>query len=138
MRREEAERHIQQLAEREAERREEERRLRQAEADRLEEIRQKREKDRWDKERTYRKAEERCKEKLTRLGSFKEGGDLTLFLQKFEYVMSDCNVDEELWVDFLYPTLPERLYGRIKLLMEDKGEYSVVKTTLLWNANFNC
>ncbi len=71
--------------ERQEERREGERRRQQTEEERRAE------------DRLYRKAQEEIKDKLAGFSGFREGGDLTLYLEKFEHVMKDCEIAKASW-----------------------------------------
>ncbi len=82
-------------------------------------------------DRIYRRLQDQRKDKLQALGSFKMGKDLTLYLSKFEKIMSDCGESKALWVDELYPRLPEILCGRIDRLSSVGKSYDNVKSVIL-------
>ncbi len=46
--------------------------------------------------------QEEIKDKLAGFAGFKKGGDLTLFLEKFEHVMWDCDFEKVRWASKLY------------------------------------
>ncbi len=82
-------------------------------------------------ERLYRQRREEIKDKLAGFVGFRDGGDLSLYLDKFEHVMRDCEVPKEGLSSKLYSKLPERLCARVRSLVETGEDYSEVKCALL-------
>ncbi len=56
---------------------------------------------------------------------------MSLFLDKFEHIMKDCEVPKGDWPAKLYPKLPERLCARVRSLVEEGVEYPDIRCTLL-------
>ncbi len=46
-------------------------------------------------------------EKLKVLGSYKDGVELLGYLNKFERIMSECEIGRAYWAERLFPRLPE-------------------------------
>ncbi len=105
--------------------------LHRDEAQEREEKRRADEKKRIQEDREYRQRLSDRKDKLAGLIGFQERGDLPPYLDKFEYLMRTCEVDEEEWVDKLHPKLPERLCARVRTLVDDNEGYVELKGALL-------
>ncbi len=88
-------------------------------------------KDRREEDDKKRDKRERLKERLEGLGMYKETSDLGWYIEKFERIMRDCEVEVEKWVEKLVTRLGERLYVRISLLMDEGTAYEVIREALM-------
>lgn len=82
-------------------------------------------------ERRTRLHDQELKEKLAGFGSFKESGDLGLYIDKFERIMEDCEIARGRRISRLYTKLPEAYCARIQGLVDDGAGYGEVKAALL-------
>ncbi len=62
---------------------------------------------------------------------YKETSDLGWYIEKFERIMRDCEVEVEKWVEKLVTRFGERLYVRISSLMDEGAAYEVIKEALM-------
>ncbi len=89
-------------------------------------------KDRREEDDKKRDKRERLKERLEGLGMYKETSDLGWwYIEKFERIMRDCEVEVEKWVEKLVTRLGERLYVRISSLMDEGAAYEVIREALM-------
>ncbi len=70
-------------------------------------------------------------EKLKGLGMYKEGVELSAYLDKYERIMRESEVKEKEWGEWLYPRLPERLCVRLEEARDSKAKYGELKKILL-------
>ncbi len=70
-------------------------------------------------------------EKLKGLGVYKYGSELGAYLEKFERIMREGEIEDKFWAERLYPRLPERLCVRVAQLRDDGSVYAEVKGVLL-------
>ncbi len=78
-----------------------------------------------------RERRELLQEKLKGLGMYKEGTELSAYLEKFERIMRMGEVSMDSWGDRLYPKLTEALCKRMTKDLEDGEKYDVIKKGLL-------
>ncbi len=114
-------------------RRVEEEQRREAERVRDREFRERREQEevRRREESLRRDRRELLQEKLKSMGSYKEGTELVDYLNKFERVMRESEVEEAGWSERLFPRLPERLCARVSSIREEGTGYEELKRVLL-------
>ncbi len=70
-------------------------------------------------------------EKLKGLGSYRERTEMTAYLEKFEMIMRECEIEEGAWPERLFPRLTEKLCARLASVREERATYGVVKSALL-------
>ncbi len=88
-------------------------------------------KERREEEERKREKKERLKEKLTGLGVVKESVDLGMYLDRFERIMRECEVEADEWVEKLFARLNEKLCVRVNELRDEGAGYEVIKRALL-------
>ncbi len=62
---------------------------------------------------------------------YKDGSELGAYLEKFERIMREGEIEDKFWAERLYPRLPERLCVRVAQLRDDRSVYAEVKGVLL-------
>ncbi len=88
-------------------------------------------KTRREEEDKAREKKELLQEKLKGLGVYKDGSELGAYLEKFERIMREGEIEDKFWAERLYPRLPERLCVRVAQLRDDGSVYAKVKGVLL-------
>ncbi len=90
-----------------------------------------RRKTRREEEDKAREKKELLQEKLKGLGVYKDGNDLGAYLEKFERIMREGELEDKFWAERPDPRLPERLCVRVAQLRDDGSVYAEVKGVLL-------
>ncbi len=70
-------------------------------------------------------------DKLRGFSAFNEGGEIGIYLEKFERIMRECEIQEDRWVFYLTTKLPERLCARVGPLIDSRANYKEIYTSLL-------
>ncbi len=87
--------------------------------------------DRKEDEDRAKEKKERQQEKLRGLGMFREASDLCAYLDRFERIMRDCEINRAEWLERLFARLTERLCMKVSELMDEGADYEILKGALL-------
>ncbi len=87
--------------------------------------------DRKEDEDRAKEKKERQQEKLRGLGMFREASDLCAYLDRFERIMTDCEINRAEWSERLFARLTERLCMKVSELMDEGADYEILKGALL-------